>query len=115
MPTATLPIVKTNQKRELARIKQIAEIMDGKNFPIGLDPIFGLFPIIGDIIPIAALLSILVMAYRLGLPEKKLRQILALGLIDVLVGFVPVLGDIPDFFIRSHHRSWIIIRDHFVE
>jgi hypothetical protein len=115
MPTTTLNIRTIDHRRELDRIKQIAEIMDGKNFPVGLDPIIGLFPIIGDIIPITASLAMLLLAQRIGLPTSKLRQIFFLGLIDAILGFIPVLGDIPDFFIRSHHRSWQIIRDHFGE
>lgn len=113
MTPRSLDIPITNQKKELNQIQRIAELMDGKNFPIGLDPLIGLFPVIGDLIPIVASLYIISAADRIGLPKDKIRQIVMLTVVDVVIGLVPVAGDFSDFFIRSHYRSWQIIRDHF--
>lgn len=79
--------------------------MPGTNTRIGLDPILGLLPGIGDFL--AAVLSsyIVVAAARLGAPRPVLaRMLINLG-VDTLVGVVPLLGDLFDVGWKANMRN----------
>jgi hypothetical protein len=69
---------------------------------MGLDPLLGLIPGVGD--AIAALLStwIVVGALRWRVPLWRVTRMVANILIDLAFGSVPVVGDIFDFFFEEN-------------
>src|SRR5580765_8876791 len=89
---------------DLRALTQFARLMDeaiaipGTKRRMGLDPLLGLIPGIGD--AIAALLStwIVVGALRWRVPLWRVTRMVANILIDLAFGSVPVVGDIFDFF-----------------
>ncbi len=91
--------------RLVARLLDEAIAIPGTSFRIGLDPIIGLVPGIGD--AIGALLSgwILLVGIRLGAPGAVVaRMALNVG-IDTLVGAIPIGGDLFDFAWKSNVRN----------
>lgn len=45
-------------------------------------------------------------------PEDKFAQMVTNVVVDTLVGFVPVVGDIGDFFFKANIRNLEIIKKH---
>lgn len=92
------------------RLRWLAWIMD-RSIPIGggryvgLDPIIGLIPGLGDWLG-AAISGVMVYeAVRLGLPVTVLVRMLANIAIEAAVGAVPVLGDIFDAAWQANQRN----------
>lgn len=85
-------------------------VMDDLIFGIGLDPFLGFLPAgSGDIISsITALPSIYVALFKVRSIPLTLAVIKNM-LVDMLVGAIPMLGNVLDFFYRSHHKNYQLI------
>ncbi len=91
--------------RVVARLLDEAIEIPGTGWRIGLDPIVGLVPGIGDLV--SALLStyILLVGVRLGAPGAVVaRMALNVG-IDTVVGAIPIGGDLFDFAWKSNVKN----------
>lgn len=88
-------------------------VMDDLIFGIGLDPFLGFLPAgSGDIISsITALPSIYVALFKVRSIPLTLAVIKNM-LVDMLVGAIPMLGNVLDFFYRSHHKNYQLIIDY---
>lgn len=75
----------------------------------GLDPIIGMVPWLGDLISFLLSLYIIWIAVRTKLPAGKIFQMIFITIIDLLVGLVPVLGDVGDFFYRANAKNYEIL------
>ena len=106
---------------ELQWIDKIAYLMDsqfripGTRFRFGLDPVLGLFPLVGDVIgySISAIL-VLAMA-RHGVSGKVIVLMIGNILLDVIVGSIPILGNIFDFFYKANNRNIGLLKKHYHE
>lgn len=84
----------------------------GTGVSVGLDPILGLFPGLGDLASAALSGYIVLTAARLGAPKSVLaKMLLNLGT-DTLVGSVPVLGDLFDVGFRANIRNSVLLDRH---
>jgi hypothetical protein len=102
-------------------LRQGASLLDsvftipGTNIRIGLDPILGLIPGLGDLVSPVYTLAILAQARELGLPRVvQLRMILNVA-IDALFGIVPVLGDLFDVVWKANDRNMVLLEQHAYE
>ena len=87
-------------------------IVPGINQPIGLDAILSLIPGVGSV-SAAALGSYIVWEARnLGLSKWQMARMSLNTGFDMLLGAIPVIGVVPDFFFRSNSRNLRIIRKH---
>ena len=84
----------------------------GTNFRIGLDPIIGLIPGIGD--TSAAMISALalVQAARRGMPKIVLARMAANILVNEIIGIVPIVGDAFSFWFKSNARNYELLKQH---
>ncbi|MDZ4816006.1 MAG: DUF4112 domain-containing protein [Verrucomicrobiota bacterium] len=106
-----------NREATLQQAEKIANILDacitipGTKFKIGLDPILGLIPGLGD--AIAALFSayIIMLATRWGLPQATIVRMATNLVIDLVIGIVPVAGDIADAFWKSNLKNVKLLRE----
>ncbi len=91
--------------RALARVLDDLIRIPGTNIGVGLDPIIGLIPGVGDMI--GGLMSgyILMVAAREGAPASVLARMLGNIALDSLVGVVPVVGDLFDVGMKSNRRN----------
>jgi hypothetical protein len=80
-------------------------------FRVGLDPILGLLPGLGDMISAAASSVILIQAHRVGIPKPTLLRMAANVGIDAVIGAIPFLGDIFDFAFRANWRNLELYRE----
>jgi len=91
--------------RGLARLLDDLIRIPGTNIGIGLDPIIGLIPGVGDMIGGLMSSYILMVAAQEGVPASVLTRMLGNIALDSLVGVVPVLGDLFDVGMKSNRRN----------
>lgn len=85
----------------LRRIRLLSELMDRCillpfGWRIGLDPIVGLLPGVGDMITTACSLYLVFEAALLGLPVRTLARMMGYVVVDTVGGVAPVVGDVFD-------------------
>ena len=101
--------------RRIARTPDSAVPVPGTSFRFGLDPILGLIPGVGDLVSPLFTLGILFQARDLGVPRVvQLRMIFNVA-IDVLTGFVPLIGDLFDFAWKANNRNMALLERHVYE
>jgi len=98
--------------RKLAQLLDSAFVVPGTSMRVGLDPILGLVPGIGDLISPLFTVGILWQARELGIPRViQLRMIFNVA-IDTVVGLVPVLGDLFDFAWKANDMNMVLLERH---
>ena len=105
----------------LARLRRLAFWLDagiavpGTSVRVGLDPLLGLVPGLGD--AVGALLSawILVEAIRLGAPRATLARIGSNIALDALIGAVPLLGDAFDVVWKANLKNVALLERHAMD
>jgi hypothetical protein len=109
------------QHRRLSTLKHIAQLLDsafelpGTGRRIGLDPIFGLVPGLGDLASPLFALMMLWQSRDLGIPRVvRLRMIFNVA-IDALVGLLPFAGDLFDFAWKANERNMALLERHAYE
>ena len=107
----TPPGTALGQSGGVTRARRLARLLDdlirvpGTNIGIGLDPIIGLIPGVGDMIGGLMSSYILMVAAQEGVPASVLTRMLGNIALDSLVGVVPVLGDLFDVGMKSNRRN----------
>lgn len=109
--------VRTPAERDAAarRLQRLAWLLDsamripGTDIRIGLDPLIGLIPGVGDVL--SAMLSgyIVVEAARLGASRRIITLMVANIALDTLVGTIPGLGDAIDITFKANQRNLKLI------
>lgn len=109
------------QEARLAALKHVSRLLDsafevpGTRYRIGLDPIIGLVPGIGDLISPLFAVVMLWQSRDLGLPRVvQLRMLLNVA-IDAIVGAIPILGDAFDFAWKSNDMNMVLLERHAYE
>jgi len=100
----------------IATAEALATLLDsslkipGTPWYLGLDPIIGLIPGIGDLLANLIGLTILGLAARLHVPRIVLARMGLNLLINGTVGSIPVVGDLFSVWFRSHARNARLLR-----
>ena len=87
-------------------------VIPGINRPVGLDVILDLVPGVGDIAGAALGGYIVWEARNLGMSKWQIARMAGNVGFDFLLGAIPWIGAIPDFFFRSNTRNLRIIKRH---
>ena len=96
----------------------IALLMDdlirlpGTKFRIGIDPLIGLIPGIGDTGSALVSAWALIQAARFGVPKIVLARMSVNILLNELIGIVPVVGDAFSFWFKSNARNHALVKQH---
>ena len=115
---STDQITKTGADGRVRRVRVLGKLLDnsipipGTSWKIGLDPIIGLIPGIGDLA--GALLSgyIVLEAVRAEVPTFTLvRMIVNVG-VDTLLGAIPALGDVFDAAWKANTMNVALLERH---
>jgi hypothetical protein len=95
----------------LARILDTTVKIPGTPFYVGLDPLLGLIPGLGDAIANLIGTVILLLAARLQVPHVVIARMSLNLLINGTVGAIPVFGDLFSVWFRSHARNAVLLRE----
>ena len=96
----------------------IALLMDnlirvpGTRFRIGIDPLIGLIPGLGDTGSALVSAMALIQAARHGIPKIVLARMAVNILLNELVGIIPGIGDAFSFWFKSNARNYELLKKH---
>jgi len=99
----------TRQVRE--RLARLAWLLDssipipGTRFSIGLDPLIGLVPVLGDALGVFLSSYIVREAAALGAPKSLLARMAFNVALEGLVGMIPLAGDVFDAAYKANQRN----------
>jgi hypothetical protein len=106
------------QATRIEGLRRIAQLLDsaftvpGTSYRVGLDPILGLVPGIGDLVSPLFTIGILWQAYDLGVPKVVQLRMLINVAIDAFVGAVPLAGDLFDFVWKANVKNLALLERH---
>lgn len=106
-------------EKSLVRLNRIAHLMDDQfelpivKYRVGLDPIIGLIPGGGDWVTWVVSVFILWEAVKLRLPKKTLLKMGYNVTLDLVAGYVPIIGDLADVVIKANRRNVDLVFEHF--
>jgi hypothetical protein len=87
-------------------------VIPGTNRSVGLDVILDLVPVVGSVAAAALGTYIVWEARNLGMSRWQITRMAGNVGADWLLGLIPWVGAIPDFFFRSNSRNLRIIKRH---
>ena len=106
-------------KKDLGQLAQaLAQLLDasltipGTSIKIGLDPLLGLIPGIGDLISNAIGSSLLFLGTKAGVPRIVLLRMSFNILINMVLGAIPVIGDLFSIWFKSNLQNARLLHRH---
>lgn len=112
------PYLTSRQKSALKRLRRFAHMMDEAievpviNYRIGLEPLIGLIPGLGDAAGAIVAAYVPFEAMQLGASWRVIGRMVVNLLIDALVGAIPLLGDLFDFAFKANRRNVELLEKH---
>ncbi|ESK57370.1 DUF4112 domain-containing protein [Acinetobacter tjernbergiae] len=82
---------------------------------VGADAALSTIPFAGDVAGFILTLYAFKKAREVGVPQHKLKGVLKLAIMDMLMGFIPVVGTLFDVFIRPSRKTLEIVHEHIRE
>lgn len=96
----------------LERLLERAIVIPGINRPVGFDVILDVVPVVGNVAAAALSSYMLWEARNLNMSKVQMGRMAGNVGVDFMLGLIPWVGAIPDFFFRSNSRNLKIIRKH---
>lgn len=99
-----------------AHIDRIARLMDSAiTVPVlgkvGLDAVFSLVPVVGDLAGTAVSLTLVARSLRYGPPAPLVSKMLSNVAVDLLLGAIPIVGVLADIWFRANDRNAQLMRE----
>ena len=110
LPVSRDPASVRRRVEAMERLLERAFTLPVINRPIGLDVILDFIPTVGSVVAAAMGSWIVWEARNLGMSKWNLVRMGANVGIDMLLGAIPLVGAIPDFFFRSNSRNLRILK-----
>ena len=119
-PPALASIVPTGRdaasvRRRIEALEHLLEglfTIPGTRRKVGLDVILDVLPVGGDVVGAALGAYLAWEARNLGMSKLQMARMFGNVGVDFLLGLIPFVGAIPDFFFRSNTRNLRIIKRH---
>lgn len=114
----------TDRQREVPELKWVdgfSQLLDtkfkvpGTEQRFGLDFILGLVPVAGDLVSLSMSGVLVATMAKNGASPKLVARMLINVLLDTVVGSVPILGNIFDFFYKANYRNAELMREYYEE
>jgi hypothetical protein len=106
-------------RKDLGKLAQaLAQLLDasltipGTRIKIGLDPLIGLIPGIGDFISNAIGSSLLVLATKAGVPRIVILRMSLNIIINMMIGVIPGIGDLFSIWFKSNLKNAQLLHRH---
>jgi hypothetical protein len=100
-------------ERRLALVSRFLDdlvTVPGTRHRVGIEPIVGLIPGAGDVVSAAVGVWLIAEAARFKLPGSVVGRMVLNTLLDLVVGIVPIVGDVFDFAFKSNSRNLELFR-----
>lgn len=116
--TTKKPTASADAEPRLVFARFLAELLDqrftipGTSIRIGLDPIIGLIPGVGDTLANLAGSAILLVGAQFRLPKVVLLRMALNVALNTLIGAIPVIGDLFSIWFRSNVRNARLLELH---
>jgi Domain of unknown function (DUF4112) len=116
--TRTVGMSGTHPAAVRQRIEAMEKLLEGlftipgTNRRFGLDVILGILPVGGSVVAAAMGSWLAWEARNLGMPKHAYVRMAGNIGVDALLGAIPFLGAVPDFFFQSNTRNLRIIKKH---
>ncbi|MGB5512261.1 MAG: DUF4112 domain-containing protein [Woeseiaceae bacterium] len=99
------------------RLSRLAWLLDNSirlpgGFRLGLDGIVGLLPGIGDLMTAAVSFYIIAKAAFMRVPASILARMGLNVLLELVIGIIPLFGDVFDIVFRANLRNVALIESH---
>lgn len=101
--------------QRLARLWDSAFRIPGTQVRVGLDPLIGLVPGLGDAAGALVASYIVLEGLRFDVPPSTLLRMLANVAIDAVLGTVPVIGDMFDVGWKANIKNVALIEHHLAD
>lgn len=104
---------------ELLHLERLSDWMDsrfrvpGTELRFGLDGLLGLLPGIGDSVTALPAAYVIMRARAIGAPPHLQARMVGNVLMDLLIGALPLVGDLFDFGFKANRRNVGLLREHF--
>ena len=114
----SFPSVGTDPQSVRQRVEAMEKVLErivvipGTKRTVGLDVILDVVPVVGDIAAAALGAYIVWEGRNIGMSKWQLSRMAGNVGVDWLLGLIPVIGIVPDFFFRSNSRNLKIIKQH---
>ncbi|MEO8352961.1 MAG: DUF4112 domain-containing protein [Chthoniobacteraceae bacterium] len=96
----------------MARMMDTLFNVPGTRIRLGLDPLIGLIPGIGDTATAVTSLMLILKSARYGLPRIVIARMILNVLINSGVGAIPVVGDVFSVWFHSNARNYELLQKH---
>ncbi|URD60661.1 DUF4112 domain-containing protein [Sphingomonas sp. KRR8] len=87
-------------------------VLPGINRPVGLDVVLDFVPVVGPTVAAGLGAYLAWEARNLGMSKWQLSRMAGNIGVDWLLGMIPFVGAVPDFFFRSNTRNLRMIKRH---
>ena len=112
------PVVRPSAIHNLDALRRWAVILDsffrvpGTNIRFGLDALIGLVPGLGDLVAPVFTVAVLLTALRMRVPAVVQARMVLNALIDMVIGLVPIAGDLADVAWKADLRNVALLERH---
>lgn len=114
----SLPTIGTDAQSVRQRVEAMERLLEGlfvipgTNRSIGLDVLLDVVPVVGDLAAAALGAYIVWEGRNVGMSKWQLTRMAGNVGFDWLLGLIPWIGAVPDFFFRSNTRNLKMIKRH---
>lgn len=98
-----------------ARLLDSRFLIPGTNVRFGIDPLFSLFPVLGDLITYVISGSLIYVMHNHGASRNVVIKMILNSTLDAVIGTIPLVGTIFDIFYRANDRNVRLLREHYAE
>lgn len=98
--------------RRWAVLLDSAYRVPGTRIRFGLDAVIGLVPGVGDLVAPVFTVILLATALRMRVPVVVVARMVLNAFIDMLLGLVPLAGDVADVFWKADLRNLALLERH---
>ena len=112
------PVILTGRLKWVERIAHLFDdqfAIPGTKFRFGLDPIVNLFPVAGDAAGFLVGAALVLTMAKHGVSRKVLILMMLNLLIDGLIGAIPLIGTVFDFYYKANTRNINLLKAHYEE
>ena len=94
----------------------LSELLDNKfkvgRFSFGIDPLIGWIPGLGDVIGASLSFYLVWIGLQMKLPAPKIARMIGNIFIDLVLGLIPIVGDVSDFFYKANLKNLDILKQY---